>query len=151
MIQPSIVSLVYVYMPALTSIYRCPTECRLTRSDSPWKCIVSLRFIADSRGLPLGHARIERFGEVIYNKDQVEERVRRAQRAILNPDKSAELFLHSAQDDDADDVSQLTFSINCVTLEISGPRVPDLSFCDLPGIVSHPEHALCGSSKPVLL
>lgn len=59
--------------------------------------------------------------------------MRRAQRAVLNPDKSADLFLHGSNDDSIDHESQLTFSVNCVTLEISGPKVADLSFCDLPG------------------
>ncbi|KAF8176921.1 P-loop containing nucleoside triphosphate hydrolase protein, partial [Pholiota molesta] len=29
---------------------RCPLECRLARSDAPWQCIVSLRFITDPDG-----------------------------------------------------------------------------------------------------
>jgi len=33
---------------------------------------------------------------------------------------------------------ELTFSKNCVSLEISGPEANDLSFCDLPGIAPFP-------------
>jgi hypothetical protein len=29
--------------------------------------------------------------------------------------------------------NELSFSTNCVSLQISGPSVADLSFCDLPG------------------
>ena len=110
---------------------RCPTECRLSSSKERWKCIVSLRFITDAKGQPLGQARNDQFGTVIYNKNEVEERIRRAQRAILNPSTSAHRFL---DDDDHDpDVRELTFSTNCVSLQISGKDVADLSFCDLPG------------------
>ncbi|KAJ3504231.1 hypothetical protein NLJ89_g8043 [Agrocybe chaxingu] len=114
---------------------RCPTECRLSRSDSPWQCIVSLRFITDSSGQPLGQARNQPFGKVIFDKTEVEERIRRAQRAILNPNRPMKHFLEDDEDDSTED-SQLSFSFNCVTLQISGPDVADLSFCDLPGLIA---------------
>ena len=110
---------------------RCPTECRLARSDSPWQCIVSLRSIVDGAGQPLGQARNERFGPIIYEKQEVEDRIRRAQKAILNPNKPLKYFLE--EDDEEEFDSQLSFSLNSVTLQISGPDVADLSFCDLPG------------------
>ena len=110
----------------------CPTECRLSRSDSPWQCIVSLRFITDPKGQLLGQARNEVFGSVIYDQSGVEERIRRAQRAILNPKKPPKDFLDKEDEDEL--VSELNFSTNCVSLQISGPEVADLSFCDLPGM-----------------
>ena len=112
----------------LTSIllYSCPTECRLSRSQSPWQCVVSLRFTSSSQG----KVRNEDFGPIIYDKAQVEDRIRRAQRAILNPSKPSKDFL--VDTDDIQD-SELSFSSNCVSLQISGPDVADLSFCDLPG------------------
>ncbi|KAJ2918308.1 hypothetical protein MD484_g2118, partial [Candolleomyces efflorescens] len=113
---------------------RCPTECRLSRSDAPWHCRVSLRFIKDRSGQPLGQARNEDFGPVIYNKAEVEERIRRAQRAILNPSSPRSLFLDG--DDEDLESSELTFSSNVVSLAISGPGVADLSFCDLPGLIA---------------
>lgn len=110
---------------------RCPTECRLARSDRPWQCIVSLRFVVDPSGQPLGQARNHQFGDVIYDKAKVEDRIRRAQLAILNPNKPLKYFLDN-EEDHID--SQLSFSQNCVTLQISGPDIADLSFCDLPGM-----------------
>ena len=110
----------------------CPTECRLSRSDSPWQCIVSLRFITDAKGQLLGQARNEVFGSVIYEQSEVEERIRRAQKAILNPKKPPKDFLDKEDEDEP--VSELNFSTNCVSLQISGPEVADLSFCDLPGM-----------------
>ncbi|KAF9047682.1 P-loop containing nucleoside triphosphate hydrolase protein [Panaeolus papilionaceus] len=117
---------------------RCPTECRLSRSDSPWKCVVSLRFTTDLDGQPLGQARNEPFGPVIYKKEEVEDRIRRAQKAILNPSKSAKSFLEEEDVSFETDFqkSELTFSHNCVSLQISGPDVADLSFCDLPGLIA---------------
>ena len=70
------------------------------------------------------------FGPVISDKRLVEERIRRAQRAILCPSKHPETFL-TGPDEGQD--RELTFSKNCVSLEISGPELTDLSFCDLPG------------------
>ncbi|KAF9447051.1 hypothetical protein P691DRAFT_732102 [Macrolepiota fuliginosa MF-IS2] len=113
---------------------RCPTECRLSHSESSWKCIVSLRFTTDANGAPLGQTRNEIFGPTIHSKNEVEDRIRRAQCAILNPAKPAKHFL-----EDGDELlgeAELSFSNNCVSLQISGPDVADLSFCDLPGLIA---------------
>lgn len=91
-------------------VHRCPTECRLSSSSEPWGCIVSLRFTTDKIGQPLGQARNERFGEPILKKADVEERIRRAQRAILNPSVDARQFLEGDDVDPED--RELTFSIN---------------------------------------
>lgn len=54
-------------------VYRsCPTECRLSFSEAPWQCTVSLHVITDANGLTLGQARNEQFGGVIYEKSLVE-------------------------------------------------------------------------------
>ncbi|EKM81299.1 hypothetical protein AGABI1DRAFT_56763 [Agaricus bisporus var. burnettii JB137-S8] len=113
---------------------RCPTECRLSYSRLPWKCIVHLRFTTDANGTPLGQSRNEIFGSTIYEKSEVEERIRRAQRAILNPGKAAKVFLEDK--DGLSGEAELSFSNNCVSLQISGPDVADLSFCDLPGLIA---------------
>jgi hypothetical protein len=113
----------------------CPLECRLSRSDKPRQCIVSLRFITDADGQPLGQARNEQFGDIIFDTNDIEDRIRRAQFAILNPKTSAKKFLAG----DADKrPAQLSFSLNAITLQISGPDVADLSFCDLPGALAVP-------------
>jgi hypothetical protein len=71
------------------------------------------------------------FGDPIYSKSLVTERIRRAQCAILNPDTPFTFFLDSPPD--ALEQKQLSFSSNSVCLEISGSDVEDLSFVDLPG------------------
>ncbi|KAJ7249503.1 P-loop containing nucleoside triphosphate hydrolase protein [Mycena haematopus] len=109
---------------------RCPTECRLAYSDAPWKCTVDLHFITDKDGQSLGQPRNEPFGDPILDKSGVEDRIRRAQRAILNPSKPARYFLDEEEDDDPTEVS---FSTNYISLQITGPEVADLSFVDLPG------------------
>ena len=83
----------------------------------------------------MGSPDIIPFGNVIADKSHVEERIRRAQRAILNPSMSHEGFL-SGPDEDPDQ-RELSFSKNCVCLELSGPDLTDLSFCDLPGTYFH--------------
>ncbi|KAH9833436.1 P-loop containing nucleoside triphosphate hydrolase protein [Rhodofomes roseus] len=105
-----------------------------TCTRQPWQCIVSLRFVTDQHGQALGHARNEIFGDTIYDKAQVEERIRRAQRAALNPGTKASQFLQGADEDPA--CPELSFTTNCVCLQIRGSDVADLSFCDLPGLIS---------------
>ncbi|THU85106.1 hypothetical protein K435DRAFT_764484 [Dendrothele bispora CBS 962.96] len=113
---------------------RCPTECSMSNSPK-WKCIVSLRIMTDSAGQLLGEPRNEQFGDVIYEKSQVEDRIRRAQRALLHPNILRSKFLEENEEDIVDDPSAPTFSSNCVSLKISGPKIADLSFCDLPGLI----------------
>ena len=90
-----------------------------------------MRKTFDANGRPMGSAEIIPFGPVITDKKLVEERIRRAQRAILCPSKGPELFLNGPDEETGRD---LTFSKNCVSLEINGPELTDLSFCDLPGV-----------------
>ncbi|KAF8868930.1 P-loop containing nucleoside triphosphate hydrolase protein [Mucidula mucida] len=91
---------------------RCPTE-------------FVLRAITDEKGQVLGQPKNQQF---------VEERIRRAQFAILNPSTSPDHFLTGDHNEPGD--TELTFSTNCVSLSISGPDVADLSFCDLPGLIA---------------
>ncbi|KAJ7215356.1 P-loop containing nucleoside triphosphate hydrolase protein [Mycena pura] len=111
---------------------RCPTECRLSRTDTPWQCVVELRVITDKNGRPLGPPRNEQFGDVIFDKSEVEDRIRRAQRAILNPSKTSKTFLKG----DDNESPELSFSTNYISLHIYGPEVADLSFVDLPGLIA---------------
>jgi hypothetical protein len=71
------------------------------------------------------------FGDPISDKRHVEERIRRAQRAILNPSTDSSRFLAGQEQNSAR--SELSFSVNRVCLDISGKELSDLSFLDLPG------------------
>ena len=79
----------------------------------------------------MGTAKNIPFGQAIRDKKEVKERIRRAQRAILRPSQNPDTFLSGPDEDSSN--RELTFSKNCVSLEISGPELTDLSFCDLPG------------------
>ncbi|KAF7304101.1 hypothetical protein MIND_00641600 [Mycena indigotica] len=114
---------------------RCPTECRLSRSDGPWKCTVELHLTTDKNGLPIGQAKNIPFGAPILDKKDVEERIRRAQRAILNPSQPAESFLSDTSDADPE-MHEVSFSKNFISLSISGRDLADLSFVDLPGLIA---------------
>ncbi|KAJ7281014.1 P-loop containing nucleoside triphosphate hydrolase protein [Mycena rebaudengoi] len=111
---------------------RCPTECRLSSSEGPWTCIVELRYITDQTGQLLGQTRSAMFGDPIFDKAEVEDRIRRAQRAILCPSKAAHTFLT----DDDSGPNEISFSTNYISLQISGPEIADLSFVDLPGLIA---------------
>ena len=63
----------------------------------------------------------------------VEERIRRAQFAILNPKRDPLSFLNAPLDGIVNDLDALSFSSNCISVRISGKGVDDLSFVDLPG------------------
>jgi hypothetical protein len=79
-----------------------------------------------------GQPEKEPFGDVIFDPELLEDRIFRAQLAILNPNKSAQRFLNG-QVDLLHSQNELTFSPNIICLEITGPDFSDISFVDLPG------------------
>ena len=62
----------------------------------------------------------------------MEERIRRAQRAILNPSTNHSIFLGGATVEE----NETSFSRNYISLEIGGRELEDLSFVDLPGLIA---------------
>jgi len=111
---------------------RCPTECRLTYAETPWTCAVRLHFITDKLGAPI-KGRVVSFGDAISAKADVEDRIRRAQHAILNPSVDPNTFLDSTTILSGNETS---FSRNYVSLAIKGRDLADLSFVDLPGLIA---------------
>ena len=112
-------------------VHRCPTECQLSRSVEPWRCVVSLRIVTNDDGIVLPQPNRIDFGDPIFEKSLVTDRIRRAQCAILNPRTPSHLFLDPSSD--ILDERERSFSSNSICLEISGSDVDDLSFVDLPG------------------
>lgn len=111
----------------------CPMELRMKRTNSAWRCTVSIQCIYDEYGMPLGQAQTIAFGNPIFKQEEVEERVRRAQRAILSPSTPPEEFVNNSYTISA---TELSFSKNYISIQIEGPNVPDLSLVDLPGNIS---------------
>ncbi|KAG8976719.1 hypothetical protein FRB90_009037, partial [Tulasnella sp. 427] len=122
-----------VHYPATELGNVCPMECRLQQASS-WSCQVVLRFQFDAAGKQLAEMREIRFGSVIFDKDEVTERLERAQLAILNPSIKSDSFLNEDVQSTPD---SLTFSANCVCVRVAGPNVPDLYFYDLPGVIAN--------------
>ena len=103
-------------------------QCRLSRSDEPWKCIISLDFSA-SRSAVSKEAATVRFAE-ITDPSQLEEWIRRAQRAVLSPNTDHNVF---KKPEEKFPPAELTFTADSVQIEISDCDLTNLSFFDLPG------------------
>lgn len=117
-------------------------ECRL-QFASTWSCDIVLRFHTDKDGQLLRELREFTFGPTLYDRNSVEQMLRRAQRAILRPTIDPPKFL-----DDSDLKIEfpppLSFSSNCVCIRVAGPNLADLYFYDLPGL-SAPSHRATAS------
>jgi len=114
-------------------------EIRLTESSESWSCQVSLRKEYDTDDKKLIRPEETKFGNIIKRKDDVEIVARRAQKALLNPNHNPEDYFDwdfngLSYEDDAS-MNTLKFTKNVVCLEIKGPKVPNLSLIDLPGII----------------
>ncbi|KAJ3319684.1 hypothetical protein HDU76_000474 [Blyttiomyces sp. JEL0837] len=112
-----------------------------TNSNNRFHCRVRLRYEYDDKtGSPLRTHRELTFGSNITNPAEVENRVRRAQRALLNPSmgdplrylsmKLDELSMNNTEQGE----NELKFSRNVVCVEIRGAAV-NLTLIDLPGII----------------
>ncbi len=115
-------------------------ECRLQNSTGPWRCQVLLRYERDELGNRLPEVREEKFGPVLNDRSLLEDTLRRAQLAILNPSVQAIRFVTYDLSDEATlplgSERQLQFSCNVVCMDLQSPDVTDLSFIDLPGLSS---------------
>ncbi|KAF8752604.1 hypothetical protein RHS01_07505 [Rhizoctonia solani] len=69
-------------------------------------------------------------GGPLDDPDLVEERIRLAQIAVLNPKVDPDTILRGEEPRDG-----LSFTKNCVLIKLSGHELADLSFVDLPGII----------------
>jgi hypothetical protein len=84
----------------------------------------------------MAHRPNERFGPTLTDKSEFEERIRRAQLAILNPSRKASDFLGTLGLAGSDMPNELSFSADLISVSISG-HGDDLSFVDLPGWQLH--------------
>ena len=132
---------------------RCPLEINLSQSEEPWKCIIHLsrRYWFDSTKrkdkvlkksplgpwVPIGGHEDEHF-ITLTDKNEVQRAIWCAQLAILNPNVSSKDFL-PVENEHISPKVLVKFSPNAVRLDISGPGFPNLSFYDLPGVISQTE------------
>ncbi|RUP08584.1 P-loop containing nucleoside triphosphate hydrolase protein [Jimgerdemannia flammicorona] len=116
---------------------RCPMELRLKKTAESWSCLIKIRWVYQAENKRFDSVREEAFGEPITDSCDVEDRVRRAQKAVLNPSKSSLTFLHGELA--KDEANELKFSRNIVCIEVKGRSCPNLSLMDLPGIIRHTE------------
>ncbi|CAG7927296.1 unnamed protein product [Penicillium olsonii] len=131
---------------------RCPLEINLTQSEEPWKCVIFLcyRYQYAPKGTnkfqkrnPLGpwdkmqDQESDHFAE-LTDKNEVTKAILCAQLAILNPRMNPKAFTPD-QDPQLSHGAEVKFSPNAVRLDISGPGYPNLSFYDLPGVISQAE------------
>nr|POE49121.1 interferon-induced gtp-binding protein mx3 [Quercus suber] len=123
---------------------RCPFQITTTAAkshDTSWVCKIILQ---RKSALHRGRDGIERWLDqdslnsfhfaTITNKALLGDVLRRAQLAILNPQKDPFMFSNMAIMPDRD--TKVEFSPNVVSLEIEAPGLPDLSFYDLPGAIN---------------
>ncbi|KAF3892774.1 Dynamin GTPase [Trichophyton interdigitale] len=129
---------------------RCPLEINLSESDGPWTCRLLLmkKYMYDAGGRtqratnarPLGPW-IEQDPEELHfatltDKTLLQEHLKWAQLATLNPGRSHTDFIPGEDQETDSTYSQVKFSPNVVRLDISAPGFPNLSFYDLPGVIN---------------
>ncbi|KAA1467040.1 hypothetical protein DENSPDRAFT_926310 [Dentipellis sp. KUC8613] len=118
---------------------RCPMECRMSSSTEKWSCQISIRWEYEADGQKKKDVSELPFGPRITDPGKVELALRRAQAAVLNPSVQSHDFLHmSAEQIKAgikSNTKALLFSRNVVCVDLEGPKLTDLSFIDLPGLI----------------
>ncbi|KFY74270.1 hypothetical protein V499_05692 [Pseudogymnoascus sp. VKM F-103] len=155
-------------MGALTEIHlpqdsgcctRCPTHIKTGHAET-WSCKISLHlsynYAPRDPNRPIQANEVTKNNPfppwkempmvtkefvVITDKSELEDALRWAQIAILNPSKSHKYYMPSAQikmSPGRNMTTEAKFSPNVVSVEMSGPGLPPLSFFDLPGIFQNP-------------
>ena len=140
------------------NIIQCPLEINLSENseiNAEWLCKISLfkKYLYEplktgkhskvegaTRARPLGPW-IPQDSEDIHfttinSKEEIANMLHLAQLATLNPGQTPEAYLPG---NNSDSHMQVKFSPNVIRLDISGPGLPNLSFYDLPGVISNTE------------
>lgn len=121
-------------------------EVNLMTKPGTWSCRISLRIEYDASGQRAEDTHIHTFGPELTQPDDVELYLRRAQAAVLNyynDPNSVEAYankskveLQGTHQPKMFGVATPKFSKNTVVVDISQPDGADLSFVDLPGLLS---------------
>ncbi|KXT08534.1 hypothetical protein AC579_5409 [Pseudocercospora musae] len=129
---------------------KCPFQITTTAQQDQadlWKCTVTIlrkytygtHYVAGSHGAEFNRWRADAettslLFAVIHDKTELESTLRRAQLAVLNPDKDFNMFKDPAVAAPIKDT--VGFSPNVISLKIQAPNLPELSFYDLPGAIN---------------
>ncbi|KAL4955309.1 P-loop containing nucleoside triphosphate hydrolase protein [Aspergillus filifer] len=135
---------------------RCPMEINLADGEfgQPWICRVYLsrkymydgsrRISKPKKNEPLGPWHEQEPEDELFititDKNQVEEVIRWAQLAILNPGSPTANYVPGHNSHTDVHHTQVKFSPNIVRLDISAAGFPNLSFYDLPGVINQVEN-----------
>ena len=112
-------------------------ECRLSHSSGSWSCQIKIRWEFSDASRRRAEVEEVNFGPRLLDKSKVEITLRRAQAAVLNPNRPLSEFLQMDEKDERltnKEMNQHQFSRNVVCVELKGPDLVDLSFVDLPGM-----------------
>ncbi|CAG8951152.1 hypothetical protein HYFRA_00007898 [Hymenoscyphus fraxineus] len=137
---------------------RCPTNIRTSEAEK-WTCEVSLQemysYDPRSKAGPFPNwverqdALSNKPFKTIGDKSELEEVMKWAQIAILNPDKDSSLYIPGTatqaqeailRNGSGDYFDQTIFSPNVISVAIAGPGLSNLSFYDLPGLFKVPRN-----------
>lgn len=130
---------------------RCPMEINLSESGpgTSWTCRVfltrkymydSAKKVARTQKRALGPwAELDSEDELfitLTDKADVPDAIKWAQLAILNPTRATSDYIPGQNEGTDPTFQYVKFSPNIVRLDISAPDFPNLSFYDLPGVIS---------------
>ena len=121
-------------------------EVVLSHSDSDaWSCQISLRIMYNADGILLSEPHVIPFGELLHDSEDVENRLLGAQAAVLQLPFMEEFSVNEFLEDDYEAPAKppVDFSRNVVRLEVCGPDLVDVTFIDLPGIISNANQGTC--------
>jgi hypothetical protein len=115
-------------------------EVVLTSQDGEedfWLCQISLRIMYSRTGARLSEPIIVPFGDALDNPEEVEKRLRGAQDAVLHLPFGNYAPEHFLQENYEKSEAAMGFSRNVVRLDVMGSNLVDVTFIDLPGIISN--------------
>lgn len=132
---------------------RCPMEINLSECnrDESWSCKIYLCIKysyhpgvkipkeVQSLGPWIEQDRDEIPFITITDKNMVQEALKWAQLAVLNPRKPWPEYVPGQNEGTDDNAYNVKFSPNIIRVDISAPGFPNLSFYDLPGVITQTE------------
>ena len=115
--------------------------------ETTWQCQISLRIIYDKNGKREPEPAVVPMGSLLSDPNEVEARLRSAQNTILKLPFAKGDVDKLVEEEISGEAKVVGFSKNVVRLDVSGPGLVDVTFIDLPGIITNSNqaatHGLC--------